>query len=121
MTTPEPTPGWKTTEFWLTLAPYLVFGVSSAVTALVESGTLGEGSVEMRIALFSLTILSLIGSALATAGYSVARGMTKSAALNLKATETESESIERVARIEQATADADRERRPPIDPTLSNN
>ena len=56
-------PGYKTTEFWLSLAA-LVLG------ALLASGAIGEDSGSGKI-------LAFAASALTALGYSVSRGMTK--------------------------------------------
>ena len=56
-------PGYKTTEFWLSLAA-LVLG------ALLASGAIGEESGTGKI-------LAFAASALTALGYSVSRGMTK--------------------------------------------
>lgn len=64
--TPAPAPhkpGYKTTEFWLTLAAVLV-------GLLMASGVIGDGSALGKG-------LAFIASALASAGYSYARGIVK--------------------------------------------
>ena len=56
-------PGWKTTEFWLSAAAFVV-------GALLSSGSIGTGTpIE--------TALGIAASALAALGYSVARGAAK--------------------------------------------
>lgn len=64
-------PGWKTTEFWLTL-------VSTVVGALMTSGLIADGSQGAKI-------VGLAAMVLGTMGYSVSRGMTKGAKLLLLA------------------------------------
>ncbi len=56
-------PGYKTTEFWLTMAAMLV-------SALTASGALADGSTAAQI-------VAVIAAALSGMGYSVARSMAK--------------------------------------------
>ncbi len=56
-------PGYKTTEFWLSLAATLV-------STLYASGTIGDGSTWGKA-------LALVATALTAAGYSVSRGKAK--------------------------------------------
>ena len=57
-------PGYKTTEFYLSL-------LATLLSALFASGVLTDGSTATKIA-------GLAAAALTAAGYSVARGMAKS-------------------------------------------
>lgn len=59
----EVKPGWKTTEFWLSVA-------AAVVGFVMASGAFGDESSVMKA-------LGLVASGLAVAGYSVARGITK--------------------------------------------
>lgn len=59
-------PGWKTTEFWLSL-------LSVLLGALMSSGLLSDGSVAMRVAGVVATVLGALG-------YSVSRGIAKGGA-----------------------------------------
>lgn len=56
-------PGWKSTEFWLSL-------VAVAIGALLSSGAITNQPV--------LQALGVVSGALAAMGYSAARGITKS-------------------------------------------
>lgn len=56
-------PGYKTTEFWLSL-------VAITLGAFLASGLLADGSTSMRIAGIASTVL-------ATLGYSAARAKVK--------------------------------------------
>jgi len=56
-------PGYKTTEFWLSVLAMLV-------SALFASGALGDGGLD-------LTIASLLATVLAAAGYTVPRTLGK--------------------------------------------
>lgn len=56
-------PGWKTTEFWLTL-------LASLAGAAIASGVIGEGSQVGEI-------LGTIVIGLSNLGYGVSRGLTK--------------------------------------------
>jgi hypothetical protein len=58
------TPGWKTTEFWLT-----IFAV--AIGFLATAGLFEDGSRWS-------VVLGFVQTALVTAGYTIARGLTKS-------------------------------------------
>lgn len=58
-------PGYKTTEFWLSL-------VAVVLGALASSGSLADGSTAARV-------VGLAIAALGALGYSVSRGMAKSA------------------------------------------
>jgi len=60
---PAKKPGYKTTEFWLTLA-------ASVLGALFASGAIGEGGTVAKILGMAATILS-------TLGYTVARTKAK--------------------------------------------
>lgn len=64
-TTPKaaPTPGYKTTEFWMTVVASLV-GLAMASGAFPEAGPLGR-------------VLGMVAAALSTFGYSVSRGIAK--------------------------------------------
>lgn len=62
---PVSAPGYKTTEFWLSLAAKLL-GV------LFATGVLGDGTPAMRIAGIAAAVLSQLG-------YTVSRGMVKAA------------------------------------------
>ena len=64
MSTPKK-PGYRTSEFWLTLA-CLIFGM------LLASGVVTEGSNAERIVAFGASVL-------ASFGYSFSRGMVKKA------------------------------------------
>ncbi len=57
-------PGWKTTEFWLSLAAQMV-GV------LAASGAIATGSIWERM-------VGVVATALASMGYSVSRAKVKS-------------------------------------------
>lgn len=61
----ETKPGWKTTEFWLTV-------VSQIVGLVWASGVITEGSNADRV-------LGLAAAALASVGYAVSRGLAKKA------------------------------------------
>ena len=63
---PGPKPGWKTSEFWLSLA-------AKVLGALFSAGVLGDGSTAMRVAGVAAIVLS-------TLGYQVSRTIVKSAA-----------------------------------------
>lgn len=65
----EPKPGYKTTEFWLSLAAVVV-------GAIMSSGLLDiiDGSVDDQI-------VGIIATILGALGYTVTRGWTKTAAL----------------------------------------
>ena len=63
---PNVTPGWKTTEFWMT-------SLSMIVGLLLASGIVPTEGVLMK----AIAIVQMI---LASLGYSVARGVTKSGA-----------------------------------------
>jgi len=56
-------PGWKSTEFWLSLIALLV-GVLIASDAIPVESAIGK-------------VLAFLGSALAALGYSVSRGLAK--------------------------------------------
>lgn len=56
-------PGYKTTEFWLTIAAFVV-GTLIASGAIGDAGALGKA-------------LAFIASALSAAGYSISRGTAK--------------------------------------------
>lgn len=56
-------PGYKTTEFWLTLLATIV-GMLTASGAFADAGSVAKG-------------LALVGSALAAAGYSYSRAQVK--------------------------------------------
>lgn len=56
-------PGWKTTEFWLSVA-------AAVIGALYASGVVTEGSSLERV-------LGVIATVLAALGYSVSRGLAK--------------------------------------------
>ena len=56
-------PGWKTSEFWLSTAPFLL-------TALLESGALPDASPAVRI-------VSWVVSTLAALGYTASRTFLK--------------------------------------------
>ena len=56
-------PGWKTTEFWLTLAAIVV-------SALVGSGLFQEGSTVLKV-------LMAIAAVLAALGYGIGRAWVK--------------------------------------------
>lgn len=58
-------PGYRTTEFWLSVA-------SSVLGALFASGVLSDGSTAAKIA-------GLAAAALGAAGYSVSRAVVKAA------------------------------------------
>lgn len=58
-------PGYKTTEFWLTLA-------AAMVGLFIASGAVGSDHIAMKIAGFA-------AAALASLGYSVSRGIAKKA------------------------------------------
>jgi len=58
------TPGWKTSEFWLSLAAMLV-------GAIVTSGALTPGSPWEKL-------VGIAAMVLAAMGYSVSRGIAKS-------------------------------------------
>lgn len=60
----NPKPGYKTTEFWLTVA-------AAAVGLLLSSGAIGAETQADKI-------LGIAAAALTTLGYSVSRGMAKS-------------------------------------------
>lgn len=60
-------PGFKTTEFWLTL-------VAVAVGAIFASGAFGEDSGTLQIAGIAATVLTAMG-------YTVSRGMAKKVVL----------------------------------------
>lgn len=62
----SPKPGWRTSEFWLTLAVH-------ALTFLIASEALPVGSIWEKVAAFAL-------SALSQAAYTTARGKVKAAA-----------------------------------------
>ncbi len=64
-TTTTTKPGYKTTEFYLSLAATLL-------STLFASGVLGSGGTDLAIA-------GLLASALTAAGYSVSRGNAKKA------------------------------------------
>jgi len=74
-------PGYKTTEFWLTVAAVVV-------GLLLSSGAFSEGETPYQI-------LSFIASALAALGYSFSRAMVKGSEARVEAakvlTEGESE------------------------------
>lgn len=57
------TPGFKTTEFWLSLA-------ATILGALMSSGLLADGTTAMRIA-------GVVAIVLGTLGYTVSRGLAK--------------------------------------------
>lgn len=57
-------PGFKTTEFWLSLAAMIL-------TALYASGLIGDGGTAAKIAAFAAMVLT-------SAGYTVSRGLAKS-------------------------------------------
>lgn len=59
-------PGYKTTEFWLALVT-IIIGQIYASGVVVDGGTLAK-------------VLALATSALAAAGYSVSRGLSKGGA-----------------------------------------
>lgn len=59
----EPKAGWRTTEFWLSIA-------AATIGALATSGMFADGSTAMRV-------VGIAGMVLAALGYSVARGMAK--------------------------------------------
>ena len=63
-------PGYKTTEFWLTLIPYVV-GILMAfgVLSVDQAEAIKQGSTQIIGGLF--TVLSALG-------YSVSRGLAKS-------------------------------------------
>lgn len=65
VTTP-PKPGWKTTEFWLSL-------LAVVLGALLTSGLLADGSAPLRIAGIATTVLAALG-------YTGARASVKNAA-----------------------------------------
>lgn len=56
-------PGYKTTEFWLTNAAFLL-------GALLASGLVGDGSALAKL-------IGLAGSILSTLGYTISRGFAK--------------------------------------------
>jgi hypothetical protein len=56
-------PGYKTTEFWLTMAAFIV-------GALIASGALTDGSTALKVVAF-------VGSALTALGYTAVRGFAK--------------------------------------------
>lgn len=58
-------PGYKTTEFWLSLAAMIV-------GTLLAAGVFGEGDTAYKI-------LAFVGATLASFGYSYSRGRVKSA------------------------------------------
>lgn len=58
-------PGYRTTEFWLTLLATIV-GMLTASGAFADAGPVGKG-------------LALVASALAAAGYSYSRAQVKAA------------------------------------------
>ena len=59
----EVKPGWKTTEFWLTVA-------AAAVGFLYASGAIGDGTQADKV-------LGIVSGALSALGYSVSRGLAK--------------------------------------------
>jgi hypothetical protein len=63
--TSVPSPGYKTTEFWLSLAAKLL-------GALFAAGVLGDGTPAMRIAGLAAAVLTQLG-------YTVSRGIVKAA------------------------------------------
>lgn len=65
--TVPPKPGYKTTEFWLSLA-------ATILTALYASGAIKEGSDSSVV-----KAVALAAAALTALGYSVSRGMAKKA------------------------------------------
>jgi len=60
---PAPKPGYKTTEFWLTVAASAV-GLAMASGAFPDAGPIGR-------------MLGVMAAALASFGYSVSRGQAK--------------------------------------------
>ena len=58
-------PGWKTTEFWLTLA-------ASTLSTMYLLGVIGDASAVGKVA-------AVIALALTNAGYTVSRGKLKAA------------------------------------------
>lgn len=58
-------PGYKTTEYWLTIAAFLI-------GALIASGVLADGGQTFKI-------VSFIGAALSALGYTASRGFVKAA------------------------------------------
>lgn len=56
-------PGYKTSEFWLSV-------VAAIVGLLMASGVVGEGSMWAQA-------LGMVSTALAAAGYATSRGITK--------------------------------------------
>jgi hypothetical protein len=57
-------PGWKTTEFWLTL-------IATMSGVLLASGLFPEGGVAQEV-------LAVIVAGLANLGYAISRGLAKS-------------------------------------------
>lgn len=68
-------PGYKTTEFWLTLA-------ATVLSLVFASGALGAGGVDLQIA-------GIIASVLGALGYTVTRG-------GVKKREAEARAVEKV-------------------------
>jgi hypothetical protein len=62
--TPDPKPGYKTSEFWLALAAMFL-------TALFASGAIASGGSTDKV-------LTFAAAALTSLGYSVSRGLAKS-------------------------------------------
>jgi hypothetical protein len=62
-------PGYKTTEFWLSLLAVLI-------SAFIASGVLPEGHTVIKIAAMAASILSALG-------YSVSRASVKKASLTI--------------------------------------
>mgnify|MGYP001582362044 CR=1 FL=1 len=77
----ETKPGWKSTEFYLSLAAMLL-------GALMASGLLTEGSTTERVVMLGLSVLAALG-------YTAARALTKGTAIKADAMLAASEAVNR--------------------------
>lgn len=99
----EPKPGLKTTELWLSVAAIIVAAVLSFSPDLLS--LFPEGSLEAGIVSAVAKLAGILGAVLTALGYTVARAVAKSSEAQTAAIVFAGESNERIARIEQTTAE----------------
>ena len=91
MSIEETTPGYKTTEFWLSLAAIVVSAIIFVVSSLVDQGLVAEGSQSYAVMLIVLKIASAAATVLTSLGYTVARTMVKRQSLQLRMAKLEAD------------------------------